>query len=87
MGVLGVKFPGHEFLLQSNSTFAELDGQAIALTEDFTMTIDSTTITCVGKKYYEITIENDAMSITFIRKVYLVSGLDGNGLYLLSLIV
>lgn len=70
-------FNTHRFELNSNSTSATLDNTFVDLATSWELSFGNTKLTNIanGNKQ-EISIENDDISITFIRKVYMVQGLE-----------
>ena len=77
MGELGIKFNKHRFFINSNSTIAELDGQNVDMRESWTVVLETVKLSNIAKKNtYEFTVTTPQIEITFVRKVYLVAGID-----------
>ena len=78
LGELGFKFNAHTAIFNSNSTVAVIDGQNVDLSQDWEMTFNDVKLKLVAtnKKHYEIVLTTPDLVITFVRKVYMVSGLE-----------
>ena len=78
MGELGFKFGGNTLFINTNETYAVLNDQTVIdLTSNWEMTFGDVVLSNVARKHmYEISVSTPEVSIQFIRKVYIVVGLD-----------
>ena len=77
MGEIGLKIHANQLYVNSNSTIATLNEMPVDLTKSWSMTMEDVTVSNVAKKRgYDITMATPFLSITFIHKVYLVTGLE-----------
>ena len=78
MGELGIKFGNHRLYLNSNETHAMLDKSELDMMAEWTLSFDETDISneVENGKFYKLTVQNSDIAISFIRKVYVVTGLD-----------
>ena len=78
MGEIGIKWFQHQFYVNANSTVAILDSQEISLASEFSIQLGEGAVlknTANGRNY-QFTLETADVSITFVRKLYTVVGLD-----------
>ena len=65
--------------LAANSSIATLDTTEVSMESTWSVTYGEYIISCVGdSSKYELTIKNNDIALTFIRKVYRHAGLEGN---------
>ena len=77
--ILGIRFASHRLFLAANSTIATLDNTEVSLESTWTVTYGDYILSCVSDdSKHELTIKNSDIALTFIRKVYRHSGLEGS---------
>ena len=78
IGDLGIKFYGHTLYVNSNVTTLVIDRQEYSLTADWSLSFENDVVLSnkVNGRNYDITLQTEELTITFIRKVYLVAGYD-----------
>ena len=78
MGELGIKFGNHRFYVSSNETVATLDNLDVDLLSSWSVEFDGVVLSNVNEKgrMYQINFANNDVSVTFIRKLYTIRGLE-----------
>ena len=78
MGELGFKFGGNTLFISTNETYAVLNEETIVdLTANWEMAFGDVELVNVARNHmYEISVSTPEVSIQFIRKVYIVEGLE-----------
>ena len=74
---IGIKFAAHKLYLNPNTTIAILDDQEISLKSAWNLTFgDVNIVNNINRRMYEVTVVSPATTITFLRKVYMLQGLE-----------
>ena len=78
MGEIGVQGFEHKFHVIANETTAVLDGREVDMRNDWDVSFNGVTFYNQARKgnMYEFTVETEDITITFIRRVYIVTGLE-----------
>ena len=78
MGELGFKFGTHRFHVHANDTIAVLDNAEVDLLRSWTIEYDGVTLSNINQKgrMYQVQITNKDVSVTFIRKLYAIGGVE-----------
>ena len=78
IGDLGIKIQSSSFYVNSNGTIAQLNGADVSMEENWTHSVANGTKISnkVNGNSYEISLKTPDVELIFIRKVYMVAGLE-----------